>query len=61
MITNQMSKDTQGTGRIKPKAYAQTSKRELDNYTLINNKITSDKPSNQLFPKQVATKLHLLN
>ena len=28
---------------------------------LTNNKITDEKPSKQLFPKQVATQLSLLN
>ena len=61
MITNQMSKDTQGTGRIKTQSLCQISKRNMDTNALINNKITGDKLSKQIFPKQVATKLPLLN
>ena len=34
---------------------------KMDKYILTNNKITGDKPSQQLFPKLVATQLHLLN
>ena len=37
-----------------------TTKRKMDIYILTNNKITGDKPGQQLFPKMVATHLHLL-
>ena len=33
----------------------------LDKHMLTNNKIADDMPSKQLFPKQVATQLPLLN
>ena len=33
----------------------------MDKYILTNNKITDDKPSQQLFLKLVATQLPLLN
>ena len=33
----------------------------MDKHIPINNKITGDKPSKQLFPKQVATQQSLLN
>ena len=36
-------------------------KGKMDKYTLTNNKITGEKPSQQLFPKLVATQLPLLN
>ena len=51
-------KDTSGTGRIKTQCLSQTSKGK---YILTNNKVTGDKPSMQLFSKQVATQLPLLN
>ena len=33
----------------------------MDKHIPTNNKITGDKPSQQLFPKQVATQPYLLN
>ena len=36
-------------------------KGKRDEYIFTNNKITGDKPSQQLFPKLVATRLPLLN
>ena len=33
----------------------------MDKYIFSNNKITGDKPSQQLFLKEVATRLPLLN
>ena len=40
---------------------SQTSEGKIDKHILTINKITGDKPSKQLFPKQVATQLPLLN
>ena len=33
----------------------------MDKHILTNNKVTYEKPSKQLFPKQVGTQLPLLN
>ena len=56
-----ISKDTSGTDRIRTQSLSQTSKGKMDKQIPTNNKITSDKPNQQLFPKQVATQPYLLN
>ena len=58
---NWFSKDTSGTDRIRTQSLTQTSKGKMDKHIPTNNKITGDKPSQQLFPKQVATRPYLLN
>ena len=44
-----------------PKAYPKHQRERLTNTSPQTNKITGDKPSHQLFPKQVATQPSLLN
>ena len=43
--TNEISKDTSETGRIKTQSLSQTSKGKVDKHILKNNKITGDKAS----------------
>ena len=74
---NKISKDTSRAGRIKtqilsyrlkyclkeplnPKQPTNIKGKDGQLY-LQNNKITGTRPSQQLFPKEVATQLHLLN
>ena len=47
-ILNKLVKILHETGRIRTQSLSQTSKGKID-------KITDDKPSKQLFPKQLAT------
>ena len=47
--------------RIRTQSLSQTSKGKMDKHIPTNSKITGDKPSQQLFPKQVATQPSLLN
>ena len=56
-----ISKDTSGNDRIKTQSLSQTSKGQMDKHIPTNNKITNDKPSQQLFPKPVATQPSYLN
>ena len=58
---NKISKDTSGTDRIRTQSLSQISKGKVDKHIPTNNKITDDKPSHKLFPKQMATQPSLLN
>ena len=50
----------QGLTNLKPKLIPNIKVKD-GQHILTNNKITGDKPSKQLFPKEVATQLPLLN
>ena len=47
-------------GKVKPQSLSQTSKGKMVKHILTNKTITGDKPSEQLFPKQVSTQIPLL-